>query len=405
VKVLVTGARGMLGGAVARALAARGDEVTVLQRGTSGLPLREVRVDLADPGAPLAAAVRGQDAVVHLAAKVDVVGPWQEYTRTNVEGTRRLLAAAREARVQRFVHVSSPSVGHAGAALVGVGAAPADPARARGHYARSKALAEQVVLDEAGPPAGAEASADAELAYTDADLRYTNARPAYTNAELARTDAGLAYRNAQLAGHERATRRAGTRNSPNTNAQLAGHERATRRARTRNPPAVVVVRPHLVWGPGDTQLVGRIVARARAGRLAVVGTGAALIDTTYVDDAVDALVAALDRAPALHGRVLVVSGGEPRPVAELLASICAAADAPAPRLAVPAPVARAAGAVVETVWPRLTKNGDPPMTRFLAEQLATAHWFDQRETRAALGWVPRVGLDEGFRRLRAAGSW
>ena len=157
------------------------------------------------------------------------------------------------------------------------------------------------------------------------------------------------------------------------------------------------MRPHLVWGPGDTQLVGRILARARAGRLAVVGTGTALIDTTYVDDAVDALVAALDRAPDLHGRVLVVSGGEPRPVAELLASICAAVGAPTPRVSVPARLARVAGAVAETFW-----RHEPPMTRFLAEQLSTAHWFDQRETRAALGWAPRVGLDEGFRRLRTA---
>jgi nucleoside-diphosphate-sugar epimerase len=314
VKVLVTGARGMLGGAVAQVLAARGDEVTVLQRGASGLPMREVRADLADPTAPLASALAGQDAVVHLAAKVDVVGPWPEYARTNVDGTRRLLAEARDAGVGRFVHVSSPSVAHAGHALVGEGAGPADPARARGNYARSKALAEQLVLEA--------------------------------------------------------------------------------------PLPVVVVRPHLVWGPGDTQLVGRIVARARAGRLAVVGTGAALIDTTYVDDAVDALVAALDRAPHVHSRVFVVSGGEPRPVAELLASICAAADAPAPRMAVPAAVARAAGAVVEKLW-----RQDPPMTRFLAEQLSTAHWFDQRATRAALHWAPRVGLDEGFRRLRAAGTW
>jgi len=314
VKVLVTGARGMLGGAVARALADRGDHVTVLQRRPSGLPVREVLADLGDPDAPLDAALAGHDAVVHLAAKVDVVGPWREYLRTNVGGTRRLLAAARTAGVGRFVHVSSPSVAHAGDALVGVGAGAADPDWARGHYSRSKALAEQEVL-----AVGA--------------------------------------------------------------------------------PAVVVVRPHLVWGPGDTQLVGRIVARARAGRLAVVGTGAALIDTTYVDDAVDALVAALDRAPELHRRVLVVSGGEPRPVAELLASICAAAGAPAPRIGVPALIARTAGAVVETLWRR-----DPPMTRFLAEQLSTAHWFDQRETRAALGWAPRIGLDEGFRRLQTAGS-
>ncbi len=364
VKVLVTGARGMLGGAVARALAARGDEVTVLQRGASGLPFREVRADLADPAAPLAPALAGQDAVVHLAAKVDVVGPWREYARTNVEGTRRLLAAARDAGVARLVHVSSPSVAHAGSALVGAGTGPADPDRARGNYARSKALAEQVVLAAAGSPADADVRANAELAVPD-----------------------------------RATRRSATRNSPCADAQLAGHERATRRTGTRDSTAVVVVRPHLVWGPGDTQLVDRIVARARAGRLAVVGTGAALIDTTYVDDAVDALVAALDRAPGLHGRVFVVSGGEPRPVAELLASICAAAGARAPRRAVPAPLAQAAGVVVQSLWRR-----DPPMTRFLAEQLSTAHWFDQRETRAALGWAPRVGLDEGFRRLRAAGS-
>jgi len=350
----VTGARGMLGGAVARALAARGDEVTVLQRRASGLPVREVRADLADPAAPLAPALAGHDAVVHLAAKVDVVGPWREYARTNVDGTRRLLAAARDAGVGRFVHVSSPSVAHAGAALVGTGAGPADPAHARGHYARSKAVAEQVVLGATG---GGSVGADAGSPFPDAALTYRNG-------------------------------------------QLAGPDHATHRARTLGSPSVVVVRPHLVWGPGDTQLVGRIVARARAGRLAVVGTGAALIDTTYVDDAVDALVAALDRAPDLHRRVLVVSGGEPRPVADLLTAICVASGAPAPHRAVPAPLARAAGAVVETLW-----RHDPPMTRFLAEQLSTAHWFDQRETRTALGWVPRVGLEEGFRRLRAAGSW
>ncbi len=347
VRVLVTGARGMLGRAVALALTARGDDVTVLQRHPSGLPVREVLADLGDLDAPPQAALAGQDAVVHLAAKVDVVGPWPEYARTNVDGTRRLLAAARAAGVARFVHVSSPSVAHAGDALVGAGAGPADPGGARGHYARSKALAEQAVL--------------------------------------------------QLAEHDPATRRTGTRNSPNRKTQLADQARATRRAETCDSPAVVVVRPHLVWGPGDTQLVGRILARARAGRLPVVGTGTALIDTTYVDDAVDALVAALDRATDLHGRVLVVSGGEPRPVAELLASICAAGGAPAPRVSVPARLARVAGAVAETFW-----RHEPPMTRFLAEQLSTAHWFDQRETRAALGWAPRVGLDEGFRRLRTA---
>lgn len=164
--------------------------------------------------------------------------------------------------------------------------------------------------------------------------------------------------------------------------------------------AVTAIRPHLVWGPGDTQLIERIWQRARAGRLVLVGSGAALIDTTYVDNAADALVAALRRAAAddVHGRAFVVSNGEPRTVAELFARICAAAELPAPSRRVPFRVAWLGGALVERLWG--DRPDDPPMTSFLAEQLATAHWFDQRATREALHWAPRVSLDEGFERLR-----
>jgi 2-alkyl-3-oxoalkanoate reductase len=171
-------------------------------------------------------------------------------------------------------------------------------------------------------------------------------------------------------------------------------------------PATVVVRPHLVWGPGDTQLVGRIIARARAGRLPVVGSGAALIDTTYVSNAADALVAALDRCEAARGQALVVSNGEPRPVAELLAAICRAAGVRPPRRAVPRSLALGAGAVVEALWatPLASRLGEPPMTRFLAEQLSTAHWFDQRHTREALHWTPRVSIAEGLAALARHGA-
>jgi nucleoside-diphosphate-sugar epimerase len=308
----------MLGRATATALAERGDEVTVLQRRSAGLPFREVLGDVADAAA-VAKALAGQDAVLHLAAKVDVTGRWAEYVRANVEGTRTVVEACRRAGVGRLVHVSSPSVAHGGSALVGVGAGPADPARARGHYARSKAAAELAAL-----------AADSTAL------------------------------------------------------------------------AVLVVRPHLVWGPGDTQLVARIVERARSGRLPVIGSGAALIDTTYVDNAADALVAAVDACGPVHGEALVVSNGEPRPVAEVIARLCRAAGVPAPSRHVPFRLAWAAGAVVEGVWAATRRRDTPPLTRFLAEQLATAHWFDQRRTRAALGWSPRVPLDEGFARLAAA---
>lgn len=165
--------------------------------------------------------------------------------------------------------------------------------------------------------------------------------------------------------------------------------------------SVVALRPHLIWGPGDTQLVGRIVERAREGRLAVIGAGAALIDTTYVDNAASAVVAALDRAPDLGGRALVVTNGQPRPVRELINRIVMSADLEPPTMKVPYPVARAGGRAVERIWDRRSTESEPPMTSFLAEQLGTAHWFDQRETRSALQWEPTVSLSEGFDRLEA----
>jgi nucleoside-diphosphate-sugar epimerase len=168
--------------------------------------------------------------------------------------------------------------------------------------------------------------------------------------------------------------------------------------------AVVAVRPHLVWGPGDTQLIGRIVERARAGRLPLLDSGAALIDTLYVDNAASAMVAALEHAADddVHGNAYVVTNGEPRPVADLLAGICAASGVPAPRWHVPAAAARAAGSLVEAVWRVRPGQDEPPMTRFLAEQLSTAHWFDQRRTRTDLQWAPSVSIDEGLARLAAA---
>jgi nucleoside-diphosphate-sugar epimerase len=161
----------------------------------------------------------------------------------------------------------------------------------------------------------------------------------------------------------------------------------------------------LVWGPGDRQLIARVVERARRGRLPLVGSGAALIDTTYVSNAVDALLAALDHCIEARGRALVVTNGEPRPVAEILAAVCRAAGVTVPTRHVPVRLAHLGGAAVESLWAlqdRFTIAGsrdDPPLTRFLVEQLSTAHWFDQRLTREILRWRPRVSLDDGFAEL------
>lgn len=168
--------------------------------------------------------------------------------------------------------------------------------------------------------------------------------------------------------------------------------------------ATVALRPHLVWGPGDTQLVPRILARARAGRLHLVGDGGALVDTTYVDNAVAAHLLAADRlAPGspCAGRAYFVSQGDPRPLRDMVDAILAAYGLPPVRASVPYPLALAAGAAAEGVWRALRRADEPPLTRFLVRQLATAHWFDISAARRDLGYQPRVGIEEGLARLAA----
>jgi nucleoside-diphosphate-sugar epimerase len=165
--------------------------------------------------------------------------------------------------------------------------------------------------------------------------------------------------------------------------------------------AVVAIRPHLVWGPGDTQLVGRIVERAVSGRLAVVGTGNALVDSTYIDNAISAHIAALNAlhvGSACDGKAYVVSNGEPRTVNELMRSMCESAGVPFEPRHISLTLGIRLGSLVERLWP-LMQSSEPPITRFIAEQLGTAHWFDQRVVHNDLKWAPSVTLDQGFKRL------
>lgn len=179
-----------------------------------------------------------------------------------------------------------------------------------------------------------------------------------------------------------------------------GEQLALRAASDALP--LVVVRPHLVWGPGDTQLVGRIVERARSGRLALIGQGAALVDTTYIDNAASSLVAALDAAQpgaTCVGHAYVIANGEPRPIGELIEGILLAAGLKVEPRRVPRAVALRAGAVVEKLWSLKGDDSEPPLTRFLAEQMGTAHWFDPRPARDHLHWSPTVSVDDGLARL------
>ena len=169
--------------------------------------------------------------------------------------------------------------------------------------------------------------------------------------------------------------------------------------------ATVALRPRLIWGPGDNQLLPRLVERARAGRLRFPGGGGNRIDTTYIDNAAQAHLDAFDHlwpGSACAGKAYFISNGEPRPLRDVVNGLLAAADAPTVDAGLPFWLAYAAGAALEAVWHLLRLSGEPPMTRFLAEQMATPHWYDISAAARDFGYRPQVSFDEGLRRLRSA---
>jgi nucleoside-diphosphate-sugar epimerase len=320
--ILVTGGGGFLGGAVVRRLVARGEQVRSLQRHDAPV-LRDLGVevicgDLADREAVLQA-TQGCNAVIHCGAKAGVWGPYEEYFRANVLGTRHILEACLAHGIRRLVYTSTPSVIHAGGDVEGV--------------------------DESTPLA----------------TRFDTAYPA-TKAEAERLV--LASNGTSL--------------------------------------ATVALRPHLIWGPHDPQLTARILARGKAGRLRLVGGGLKRIDSVYIDNAAHAHLQALDRlAPgsACAGHAYFITQGEPIPQRDLINGILKAGGLPPCEQSISPRAAYVVGAAMELIWHTLGRKDEPLMTRFVAQQLATAHWYDISAAKRDLGYTPLLTVAEGLQLL------
>ena len=166
--------------------------------------------------------------------------------------------------------------------------------------------------------------------------------------------------------------------------------------------STVALRPHLIWGPGDHHLVPKIISRARAGRLRHVGNEPKLVDVVYIDNAAEAHVLALDRlAPdaACAGKAYFISQGVPIENWEMTDRILEAGGVSPVKHRISPGLAYAAGAVLELVYKVFPLSDEPPMTRFLARQLSTAHWYDISAARRDLGYEPTVSIDEGLKHL------
>ena len=323
-KALVTGGGGFLGKAIVKLLLARGDDVRSFSRGAypdlARLGVEHVCGAIDDAEAVLRAA-EGCDIVFHVAAKAGVWGPYDEFYRANVLGTRNVIDACRQLGIRRLVYTSSPSVVFDGTDMAGVDESVPYPEHFEAFYPQTKAAAEQLVLQA-----------------NDGTL------------------------------------------------------------------ATVALRPHLIWGPEDNHLVPRILERGAKGALRRIGTRDCLVDTIYIDNAAIAHLQAADRleiGSVVAGKVYFLSQGEPLPVWEVVNRILTAGGLPPVSRTISPGLAYAAGAALETIYTLLHLKGEPRLTRFVARELSTAHWFDLGAARRDFGYEPQISFDEGIAKLRA----
>ena len=319
-KVLVTGGGGFLGGAIVKLLVERGDRVRSFSRSyypeLASVGVEQFQGDISDK-ASVAKACSGVDLVFHVAAKAGVWGDYSEYFKTNVTGTKNVIAACIKHKVSRLVYTSSPSVIFNGTDMEGVDESVPYSDKFYAHYPKTKTIAEQYIIKAA-----------------------------------------------------------------------------------RNGLMTIVLRPHLIWGPRDSHLVSRIIARAK--RLVRVGDGKNLVDTIYIDNAADAHILAADRLEENHklsGNVYFISQGKPVPLWDMVNDILKAAGFAPVKRSISRRTAWVIGAMLEACYKLFKLSGEPQMTRFVAEELATAHWFDISAAKKDLGYIPRISTEKGIRLL------
>lgn len=343
---LVTGGNGFLGRYIVEQLLARGDQVRSFGRSAQpelkAMGVEIVRGDVRDKE-EIFEACRGVDCVFHTAAVAGIGGRWHDFYETNVLGTKNVLTGCRIHAVNRLVYTSSPSVVFQGKDQKGVDESVDYGTdwltKHRCHYSRSKALAEQIVLNAA--------------------RSQTRAKPAIADSMVS---------------------------SDWINA--------------------CALRPHLIWGPRDGHLVPRLVARAKTGRLRRIGNGNNQVDTTYVENAAAAHLRAADAlahdSSPVSGKAYFLSQGLPVNCWDWIDNLLELADLPPVKKSFSLKTAWRIGSLCEKTYRLLRRRGEPPMSRFLATQLGTSHWYDTSAAQRDFGYEPRIAMAEGMHRL---GKW
>jgi nucleoside-diphosphate-sugar epimerase len=319
-KVLVTGGGGFLGRAIVKRLIDRGDEVRSLARNAYSaleeIGVDQVQGDISNPET-VARACDNRDVVFHVAAKPPPWGKYDDYYQTNVTGTQNIISSCLSQNISRLVYTSTPSVVFNGKDIEGADESMPYPKKYSTHYAKTKAIAEQLVVKA-----------------------------------------------------------------------------------SQNKLQTIILRPHKIWGPGDDQILTRLVARAK--KLKQIGDGKNLFDVTYIDNAAEAHLLAADKLkehPGFSGNIYFISQGEPVLVWYMINAFLKAAGCSPVKKSVPFRVAWVAGAVLEVIYKILHLSKEPYITRFLAETVSLTNWFDISAAKKDLEYHPKVTTAEGLRRL------
>jgi 2-alkyl-3-oxoalkanoate reductase len=164
----------------------------------------------------------------------------------------------------------------------------------------------------------------------------------------------------------------------------------------------VSLRPHLIWGPGDPHLIPRIIERAKKGQLVRVGEGTNRVDIIYIDNAVEGHIRAwqaLEPGSPVAGKCYFLSDGKPVVLWDWINQLLVSLGIDPVTRSISYRMARNLGWVLEGVYRVFGLAGEPRMTRFLAGQLATSHYFDISRARRDFNYEVMVSPEEGMKHL------
>ena len=317
--IFITGASGFAGGAAAAALTQAGHDVKAMAR--SQASAEKIRSLGAEPVMCALESVCAQDldgceAVVHYAAFVEKWGTRQQFWEANVDGTERLLKAARDAGVRRFVHIST------------------EVALFHGQHMRD--------VDETYP--------------------YAENTP-YLYGETKRE----------------AEKRALAANDPESDF------------------SVVVIRPKMIWGPGDTTVLPTVREMVQKGEFMWMDGGRWITSTTHVANLTHGVRLAL--ATDRHGEVFFITDEGTRSFREFLTALLATEGLTPPNKSIPGWLGRALAYIVEGVWNLFKIRKEPPLTRYVAAAMSRDCTININKAKQELGYEAVMTVGEGLDQL------